>query len=89
MVRPTLYSISLTFKCKSTAVVLAGSLVVDEMVPWSRVCLSFPYAVCLGGFSEGFSEFWHSARNPQVQCDRAGLFGKTSFAPKVGEVSQK
>ena len=43
----------------------------------------------LGIGSLGFSEFWHGARNPyHVVRDRARFFGKT-FAPKIGEMSQK
>ena len=50
-------------------------------------CLS---ACFLGIGSLGFSEFWHGARNSyHVVCDRARFFGKTFFAPKIGEMGQK
>ena len=38
-VRPTLYSISLTFKCQCTPVLLLRPLVVARRVLWNRVCL--------------------------------------------------
>ena len=37
-VRPTLYSISLTFKCQCTPVLLLRPLVVARRVLWNRVC---------------------------------------------------
>ena len=46
MVRLTMSSISLTFKCQSSAVVLVGPLAVARRVLWNRVCLTFHPAVC-------------------------------------------
>ena len=35
-------------------------------------------------------EFWHGARNPyQIVCDRGRFFGKTFFAPKIGETGHR
>ena len=37
-----------------------------------------------------FFAFRHGTRNPyEVVCDRARFFGKTFFAPKIGEICQK
>ena len=47
LVRPTSYSISLTFKCQSIAGVLVRHLAVAEMILWNRVCLSLRPAICL------------------------------------------
>ena len=52
ILRSTLYSISLTFKCQSTAVVFFGPLAVARRVLWNRVCPSFHPAVCWGVFLE-------------------------------------
>ena len=52
MVRPTPYSLSFTFKCQSTAVVLVRPLVVAGRILWSRVCTSFHPPICLGVFLE-------------------------------------
>ena len=90
LVRPTLYSISLTFKCQSTAVVLVGLLVVAGRVLGNgSVCPSG----CFFGISlsfSGFSEFRDSARNSyEVVYDRARFFEQTFLAPKIGELGQK
>ena len=50
MLRPTWYSKSLTFKCYSVAVILAGSWVVAGIVQWNRIWPSFCPATCLGVF---------------------------------------
>ena len=94
MVRPTSYSISLTSKCQSAAVVLVGHLAVAGRIPWNRVCLPFHPAVCFFFFkfgSLGFSELWHGTRK-LYQVLHARFFGKTFFAlknwgnrPKIGE----
>ena len=39
-VRPTLYSIFLTFKCQFIAVLFARSLAVARRIPWNRICPS-------------------------------------------------
>ena len=39
--RPTLYSIYLTFKCQFIAVLLIKSLAVAERILWNRVCPSY------------------------------------------------
>ena len=65
-------------------------LAVAERILWNRRCPSF-LPVCLSGCFLGigsldFSEFWHGASNPyEVVCDRAGFFGKTCFAQKLGK----
>ena len=48
LVRPTLYSISLIFKCQLTAVLLIKPMVVAGKVLWNRVCPSLPPDICLG-----------------------------------------
>ena len=50
LVRPTLYSISLTFKWQCTAIVLNRTWSVAGRIPWNRVCLSFHPVVCLDVF---------------------------------------
>ena len=47
--RLTLCSISLTFKCQSTRVVLVGTLAVARRVLWNRVC---PFCCLFGYFLE-------------------------------------
>ena len=42
MVRPTFYSISLTFKCQLTPVLLARPQAVAGRIPWNRICPSLP-----------------------------------------------
>ena len=92
-IRPTLYCISLTFKCQSTAVVLVGLLAVAGMVLGNSVCPSFCPAVFLGVFETGllrFSEFWHGGKNPhQVVRDRTRFFRKTLISQKNEEMCQK
>ena len=63
-VRPTLQSISLTSKCKSTAVIRVGPPVVARRVLWNRVCLpsNLP-SYFLGIGSLRFSAFRHGAKN--------------------------
>ena len=92
-IRPTLYCISLTFKCQSTAVVLVGLLAVAGMVLGNNVCPSFCPAVFLGVFETGllrFSEFWHGGKNPQVVRDNQ-IFSKNFNFPKKkwGNVPKK
>ena len=94
LVRPTLHFISFTFKCQSTAVVLVRPLAVAVRILGKGVCPSFHHAVFLGVFlrigSLDFSEFWHSARNPyEIVHDRARVFNKNLFAPKLWEMGQK
>ena len=55
---------------------------------------SFFPAVCLDVFfgigSLNFCEFWHDARNPyEIVHDRARVFGKNFFAPKMGKWAKK
>ena len=85
-VRPKSYSIFLTFKCQSTAVVRVGPLAVAEG--------HFPSCCLCRGFLEirslDFSEFQHGARNPyNVLPDRNRFFGKTFFTPNIWEMGQK
>ena len=83
MVRPASHSVSFTFKCQSTAVVLFRSLAAAERILWNRDCLFFSPVDCLyflGIWSLYFYEFWHGARNSdKVVHDRAGVFGKNLF----------
>ena len=91
-IRPTLYCISLTFKCQSTAVVLVGLLAVAGMVLGNNVCPSFCPAVFLGVFETGllrFSEFWHGGKNPQVVCDNQSFSKNFNFPKKNEEMCQK
>ena len=84
LVRPTSYSISLTFKCQSIAGVLVRHLAVAEMILWNRG-LSVPPSCHLSGCSLRigllyFSEFWHGTRYIyEVVRDRARASGKNSF----------
>ena len=79
MVRLTSYSISSTYKCQSTAFVLAGPPAVAGRALWNSICPSF-FSCCLSGCflgigSLGFSEFWHGARNPYLTVhDRTTFF---------------
>ena len=52
LVRPTLYSISLTSKYQFTSVLLARPLAVAGRIPWNRVCPSLPPEICLDVFLE-------------------------------------
>ena len=52
LVRSTSYSISLTFNCQSTSVVLVRPLAVAGRTLWNRVCPSFPLDICLCVFLE-------------------------------------
>ena len=52
LVRPTLYSISLTSKYQFTSVLLARPQAVAGRIPWSRVCPSLPPEICLDVFLE-------------------------------------
>ena len=52
LIRPTFYSIPLTFKCQFTAVLLAKPLVVPERILRDRVCPFLPPDICLGVFLE-------------------------------------
>ena len=91
-IRPTLYCISLTFKCQSTAVVLVGLLAVAGMVLGNNVCPSFCPAVFLGVFETGllsFSEFWHGGKNPQVVRDNQIFSKNFNFPIKKEEMCQK
>ena len=91
-IRPTLYCISLTFKCQSTAVVLVGLLAVAGMVLGNNVCPSFCPAVFLGVFETGllrFSEFWHGGKNPQVVRDNQIFSKNFNFPKKNEEMCQK
>ena len=84
MVKPTSYSISLTFKWKSTAVVLVRPLAVVGRVPRKRVCPCFHPAVCWWlswHWIIRFPECWHGTRKP-YQVVGARFFGKTFFAPQ-------
>ena len=54
-VRPTLYSMSLTFKCQSTVVSLVRPPAVATRILWKRVCLSH----CSGIFPDVFLELDH------------------------------
>ena len=83
-IRPTLYCISLTFKCQSTAVVLVGLLAVAGMVLGNNVCPSFCPAVFLGVFETGllsFSEFWHGGKTLKL-CVTTRFFRKTLISQK-------
>ena len=51
-IRPTSHFLFLTFKCKSTAVVLVSPLAVAWRILWNRVCPSFPPDICLSVFLE-------------------------------------
>ena len=79
MVRLTSYSISSTYKCQSTAFVLAEPPAVAGRALWNSICPSF-FSCCLSGCflgigSLGFSEFWHGARNPYLTVhDRTTFF---------------
>ena len=87
LVRTTLYSTSLIYKCQSTAVALAGPVAVAERVLWNRVCPSYHLTGCfLGIRSLGLSEFWHGARNSwQVKCDRGNFLEKLFLPPKLSK----
>ena len=52
LVRPTIYSMYLTFKWQFIAVLLARPLVVAGRIPWNRVCSSLPLDICLSVFLE-------------------------------------
>ena len=52
LVRPILYSISLTFKFQFAAVLLARPVAVAERIPWNRVGPSLPPDISLGVFLE-------------------------------------
>ena len=84
MIKPGSYSISLTSKWQSSAVVLVRPLAVARSVPWQGLSI-FPPCYLLGCFlgigSLGFSEFWHCTRKP-YQVVRARFFGKTFFCPQ-------
>ena len=66
LVKPTLYSISLTFKCQFSAVLLVKPMVVAEGS--YEIGTVHLYLLTSGCFLEvgllDFSEFWHSVRNP-------------------------
>ena len=63
-VRPTLYSISSTFICQFTAVLLVEPIVVAGRIRLS-ISASWHLSGCFLEFgSLGFSEFWHVVRNP-------------------------
>ena len=95
MVRPTSYTISLTFKCQSTVVILDRPPAVAVRILGNKVSVLPSYRVsgcCIGIGSLDFSKFWHGARKPYVVVrDTAGDFTveKTFFAPKIGEIGQK
>ena len=87
LVRLTLYSISLTFKCPSTPVVLVRTQTLARRVLWSRVYLIY----CLGvSWNWIIRILARCARNSyQVLGDRAVFFGKIFFCmkengPKIG-----
>ena len=80
-VRPASYSVSLTFKCRSTAVILVGPPTVAKRVLWNRVCLFFLLSflpsvwVCTWSLFTFF--FFGTSRNPdEVECGKARYFGK-------------
>ena len=94
LVRPTLYSISLTFKCQFTAVLLVrtpgGSCI---RILWIRVSPSLPPDICLvvllkldHSISLNFGVVPETLKK---LCISTRFRGKTFFAPKIGEMSQK
>ena len=92
MVRPTTYSVSLTFKCQSTAIVLVRPQAVAGRILWNRVCpssLLTPAWVFSWNESLDFSEFWHGARSPYAVFRDIPIFWKNFFCPKSWENGPK
>ena len=90
MVRQTSDSISLTFKCQSTAFVLVGTLAVAERVLWNRICLSF-YPVCWVVFWElhhYVSLNFGMVLENLIVCV-PDFLGNLYLHPKIGEVCRK
>ena len=85
MVRPTLYSISLTFKCQFTAVLLARPLAVAGRIQWNgsvHPCLRASVWSFLGIGSLGFSGFCQGARNHYEVVYDNPIFLKNFFCPQ-------
>ena len=86
------HTLSLTFKCQSTAVVLVRPLVVAGRILWNKVSFSFPADICLGVVLNWIIRFlwifpW--CQKPMKLYMTARFFGKTFFLPKkVGEQSK-
>ena len=83
------YSISLTFKCQSTAIVLVRPLAVAGN-PFSLSILSSRHlSGCVHGIgSLDFSAFWHGARNPYEVVLDSMIYWK-NFCPKNSGNEQK
>ena len=86
LVRPTSYS-TLTFKCQSTAVVLAIPMVVAGRVLWNRVSTSCHLSRCFLGIGLlDFSEFQHGVRNRyETVCDSQILWENFLCPQKLGK----
>ena len=93
LVRPTSCSISLTFKCQSTAVVLVRPPPVAGRILWNRVSQSVLPVICLGVFLELdhriYLNFGMMRETLMKLCMTAQFFGKTFLPPKLGKWAKK
>ena len=85
LVRPVSLSVSSTFKCHSTGVILVGSSAISRRVFWNSVCPSvlmpvFPSAWLFLWNWIFLKEFWHKARNPCAW--QSWMFLKKFFCPQ-------
>ena len=79
LVRPTSYSICLTFKCQFTAVLLVKPLAVAGRILWNRVCSSLPPGICLGVF----------LKLDHYISLNFGMMPENFLPPKIGKMGQK
>ena len=82
LIRPTLYSIFLTFKCQFIAVFLARPLAVAGRIPWNRVCPSSLPECFLRIGSLDFSGFCQGASNHYDVVHGNPIFLNNLFCPK-------
>ena len=88
LIRPILYSISLTFKCQFLADLLVRPLAVAERILWEGLSM-LASGHLSGCFLEirslDFSKFWHVTRNPKEVVHNS-LISWKNFAQKIGEM---